>query len=99
MACLGHDQLERNLLVAEVGGRRVAEPVQFQAAAVLPEQDPCPLIAQAGAAGMGADVAGRGTPGRDWLPRGEEQRPGGAGGAVRQAQQPGQEVRGAQLTL
>ena len=30
----------------------MAELVQFQAAAVLPEQDPCPVIAQAGAAGI-----------------------------------------------
>src|SRR5450755_2891122 len=33
VAGLGHDQLERDLLVAEVGGRRVAELVQLQAVA------------------------------------------------------------------
>jgi hypothetical protein len=90
---LGHDQLQRHLLLAEVGGGRVAELVQFQAAVLL-EQDPRPVVTQPGAAGAGADVAGRGAPGRDGLPRGEEQRPAGAGSAVGRAQQPGQEVRG-----
>jgi len=75
---LGHDQLERDLLVAEVGRRGVPELVQFQAAAgggggVLLEQDPCPVIAQAGPAGVRADVAGRGAACWDGPAAGQEQ--------------------------
>ena len=49
VARLGHDQLQRDLLVTEVGRRGVTE---LQAAAgggggVLPEQDPCAVVAQA----------------------------------------------------
>jgi len=80
---LGHDQLERDLLVAEVGRCGVAQLVQFQAAAgsgggVLLEQDPCPVITEARPAGMRADVAWRGEARRDGPAAGQEQRPAGA---------------------
>src|SRR5208282_188090 len=50
---LGHDQLQRDLLVPEVSRRRVAELMEFQATArggggVLLEQDPGAVVAQAG---------------------------------------------------
>ena len=50
---LGHDQLQRDLLVAEVGRGGVTELVEVQAAAgggggVLLEQDPGAVVAQAG---------------------------------------------------
>ena len=77
----------------------MAELVQFQAVAaagagVLPEQDPRPVIAQPGTAGVGADITGRGAARGHGPAGGEEQRPTGASGSVGQAQQPGQEVRG-----
>jgi hypothetical protein len=43
---LGHDQLQRDLLIAEVGRGGVAELVKVQAAGVLLEQDPGAVVAQ-----------------------------------------------------
>jgi hypothetical protein len=45
VAGLGHDQLQRDLLVAEVGGCGVAELVEVQAAGVLLEQGPGAVVA------------------------------------------------------
>ena len=67
---LGHDQLEGDLLVAEMGGCGVPELVQVQPPAaggggVLLEQDPGAVIAQASPAGVRAGVAARdGAPGQ-----------------------------------
>src|ERR1035441_6086974 len=41
---LGHDQLQRDLLVAEVGRGGVTELVEVQAAGVLLEQDPGAVV-------------------------------------------------------
>jgi hypothetical protein len=91
---LGHDQLQRDLLVAEVGRGGVTKLVEVQVAGVLLEQDPGAVVAQAAPAGVRADVTGRGPAGGDGPAGGQEQRPAGARGAVGQAQQPGQQVRG-----
>ena len=55
---LGHDELERDLGVAEVGRGAVPELVELQAGIVV-QQDAAAVIAQAGPAGVRADVAGR----------------------------------------
>ena len=62
---LGHDQLQRDLLVTEVGRCGVTELVELQAAAgggggVFLEQDPGAVVAQAAPAGVRADVTGAG---------------------------------------
>jgi hypothetical protein len=62
---LGHDELERDFGVAEVVGA-VPELVEFQAGIVV-QQDAAAVIAEAGPAGVRADVAGRWPAGRDGL--------------------------------
>lgn len=87
VAGLGHDELERDLRFAEVGGGGVAELVEVEPGVLL-EQDAGAIVAEAGAAGVRADVLGAGSAG-SWFAVGQEQWSAGADGAVGEAQQPG----------
>ncbi len=92
VAGLGHDELERDLRFAEVGGGGVAELVEVEPGVLL-EQDAGAIVAEAGAAGVRADVLGAGSAGGSWFAVGQEQWSAGADGAVGvavgEAQQPG----------
>src|SRR6266702_4690428 len=72
-AGLGHDELERDFGVAEVGRGAVPELVELQAGVVV-QQNAAAVIAEAGPAGVRADVAGRWPAGRDGFAFGQEQR-------------------------
>ena len=63
---LGHDELERDLGVAEVGGGEVAELVEVEPGIFL-EEDAGAVVAGAGPAGVRADVLGAGAAGGDGL--------------------------------
>ena len=61
---LGHDELQRDFLVAEMSGGAVAELVEFPGVGavgdgVVAEKDAAPVVAEPGPAGVRADVAGR----------------------------------------
>src|SRR5664279_2622045 len=86
---LGHDQLEGNAVLAEVGGCGVAELVQYPAG-VLAEQHPGAVVAEPGSSGAGAQVLGAGPAGRAGAAFGEEHRAGFAA-----ADEAGQQVGGA----
>ena len=66
MPGLGHDELERAFGVAEVGRGAAPEVVELQPGVVV-QQDAAAIIAEAGPAGVRADVAGRWPAGRDGL--------------------------------
>jgi hypothetical protein len=78
VAGLGHDEVERGLGVAEVGGGRVAELVGAESRVLL-EEDADAVVAEAGPSGVRADVFGRGTSGGDGTAVRKEQRAVGAG--------------------
>jgi hypothetical protein len=58
---LGHDQLQRDTLLAEMGGRGVAQLVQLPPG-VPGEQDPGAVVAEPGPSGGRAQVPGRAVP-------------------------------------
>lgn len=66
----------------------VAELVEVEPGVLL-EEDAGAIVAEAGAAGVRADVLGAGPAGGSWFAVGQEQRSAGADGAVGEAQQPG----------
>jgi hypothetical protein len=72
VAGLGHDELERDLRFAEVGGGGVAELVEVEPGVLL-EEDAGAIVAEAGAAGVRADVLGAGSAGGSWFAVGQEQ--------------------------
>jgi hypothetical protein len=76
--------------VTEMGGGAVPELVEVESG-VLGEQHAGAVVAEPGPARVRADVFSVGAAGRDRATLGQEQRATCAGGAVRQAQQPGQE--------
>ncbi|WP_345574006.1 hypothetical protein [Nonomuraea rosea] len=88
MPGLAHDELQRDFGVAEVGGGAVTQLVQVEPG-VLVQQDTGAVVAEAGAAGVRADVGGRGAAGRDRAAFGQEQRAVRARAAVREPEQAG----------
>lgn len=75
---LGHDELERDLLLAEVRGGRVAELVGVQAEVLLHE-DAHAVVVEAGPSGVGGQMcSGPGSAGRDGFAVGEEEGPASA---------------------
>jgi hypothetical protein len=86
---LGHDQLQRDALLAEMGGSGVAQLVQLLPG-VPGEQDPGAVIAEPGPSGGRAQVLGCGAAGGAGAAFGAEHRPGLAA-----ADEAGQQVRGA----
>jgi hypothetical protein len=81
---LAHDELQRHLRLAEVGGGGVTQLVQVEFG-VLVQLDAGAVVAEAGAAGVRADVARGGSAGRDGAAFGQERRAARAGAAVGQA--------------
>jgi hypothetical protein len=81
---LGHDELKGHALVAEVGGGRVPELVEFSPG-VATEQDAGAVVAEPGAPDGGAQVFGRGPSSRARPAFGQEYRSGFAA-----SYQPGQ---------
>ncbi|GAA1761382.1 hypothetical protein GCM10009734_82050 [Nonomuraea bangladeshensis] len=98
MPGLAHDELQRDLGLAEVGGGGVTELVQVEAGVLL-QQDAGAVVAQAGAAGVWADVAGGRAAGGDGAAFGQEQRAARARAAVREPEQTGQQVGGAAVPI
>jgi hypothetical protein len=72
---LGHDQLQGDALLTEVGRCGAAELVQLPPG-VPGEQDPGAVIAEPGPSGGRAQVRGRGAAGGAGAPLGAEHRPG-----------------------
>ena len=91
---LGHDELERAFGVAEVGRGAVPELVEIQPGVVV-QQDAAAVIAEAGPAGVRADVGGAlaGGPGR--VAFGQEQRSARTRSAAGQAQLAREQAGGA----
>lgn len=81
VAGLGHDELERDLLLAEVGGGGVAELVGVQADLLI-HADADAVVAEAGPSGVGADVLGTWAACGDGFAVGEEERSAGTDRAV-----------------
>ena len=94
VAGLGHDQLQRDLVVAEVGCCGVAQLVQVPSGVLL-EQDAGAVVAESGPADVGADVASRGVTRWDGRTTGQEQRSVAAARAVGEAQESWEQVGGA----